>query len=124
MADPFAERMAQVRTRFAARLNDRVASLDAAVPGLVGDAPAVMQALEVAHRTAHDLCGVGPTIGFHETGKAARKVEQLLLTPLRAGRGLSADEAERVRSEIASLRAAGQIDLTQADLTSQNAIVE
>jgi HPt (histidine-containing phosphotransfer) domain-containing protein len=119
MADPFAERMAQVRTRFAAKLNDRVASLDTAVPGLVGDGPAIVQALEVAHRTAHDLCGVGPTIGFHETGKAARKVEQLLLSPLRAARGLSAQEAEHVRREIAALRAAAQ-----ADLETQNASVE
>jgi HPt (histidine-containing phosphotransfer) domain-containing protein len=77
-----------------------------------------MQALETAHRTAHDLCGVGPTIGFHETGKAARKVEQLLLSPLRAGCGLSAQEAEQVRREIAALRAAGQ-----ADLETQNVSV-
>lgn len=50
MADPFAERMAQVRIRFASKLSDRVASLDAAVPGLVGDGPAVIQALEVAQQ--------------------------------------------------------------------------
>jgi chemotaxis protein histidine kinase CheA len=119
MSDPFAERMAQVRIRFAAKLNDRVASLDVALPGLVGEGTATLQALETAHRTAHDLCGVGPTIGFHETGKAARKIEQILLAAVRDGRGLSADEADAARAGIGMLRAAGL-----ADLASQNAVEE
>jgi chemotaxis protein histidine kinase CheA len=119
MADPFVERMAQVRARFASRLNDRLTSLDAALPGLIGGGQSVMEALAAAHRTAHDLCGVGPTIGFHETGRAARKVEQILLAALRAGRGLSSAEGDNVRDGIAALRMAGE-----ADLQSQNVSVE
>ncbi len=119
MADAFAERMAQVRARFATKLQDRLAALDGAIPQLIGDGDAVRNALESAHRTAHDLCGIGPTLGFVDTGRAARQVEQLLLEPLRAGRGLADQEASVLRSKIEALRRAGQ-----AELQSHTASVE
>ena len=51
-----------------------------------------METLARAHRRAHDLCGVGPTMGFVATGQAARTIEQVLLAALKADRALTADE--------------------------------
>ena len=107
-SDPFAERFAAVRQRFASKLDSRIEEIEAAVPELGGG-----QAFDViarVHRRAHDLCGIGPTMGFVATGKAARTVEQMLLAPLKAGRALTADEVGRLRQEIAVLRSAARAE--------------
>ncbi len=104
--DQFAERIAAVRDRFAAKLDTRIDEIAAGVPEL-GNAGA-RETLARVHRRAHDLCGIGPTIGFVATGKAARTVEQTLLVPLRADRALTAEELARLRQEIAALRNAAR----------------
>jgi hypothetical protein len=110
-SDQFAERLAQVRARFASKLETRIASLDEAAPLLRGDGATAIETLAVAHRGIHDLCGVGPTIGFDATGRAARDIERVLLVPLRAGRGLNESEAAALREGIGALRAAARDDL-------------
>jgi chemotaxis protein histidine kinase CheA len=107
VSDLFAERFAAVRQRFAAKLDARIDEIEAAVPEL--DREGAQEKLAHAHRRAHDLCGVGPTMGFVATGKAARSIEQVLLAAIKAGRMLSGEEVARVRDGIALLRsAAGQ----------------
>jgi hypothetical protein len=118
-ADQFAERLAHVRARFAAKLRDRIAALDASLPSLSGHDATALDTLAIVHRSIHDLCGIGPTIGFAATGQAARQVEQILLKPLRAGRALTDDETSSLRSGIAVLREAATADLTANDMSPE-----
>ena len=104
MTDQFAERFAAVRERFAAKIESRIDEIEAAVP-LLGHGDGA-DALERAHRRAHDLCGIGPTMGFVATGQVARTVERLLLEPLKAGRTPNVEELALLPSLITALRQA------------------
>ena len=107
-SDLFAERFAAVRQRFVAKLDARIDEIEATVPAL--GAAGSLDVMARAHRRAHDLCGVGPTMGFIATGKAARSIEQLLLAALRAERALTADEIIRLTDGIAVLRSAASAE--------------
>src|SRR5580698_4136281 len=74
MNDPFAERLAAVRQRFIARLDGRIDIIASATQQ--ADWENELGTLELAHREAHGLCGVGQTLGFVGTGKVARTIEQ------------------------------------------------
>ncbi len=111
-SDVLAERIAAVRVRFAAKLEGRLNEI--AVPLRSGQEPADFAALVVAHREAHNLCGVGPTLGFHDTGKAARSVEQLLLAAVKAKRMLREDEIPVLQERIAALRSTASAELQSA----------
>jgi hypothetical protein len=102
MNDPFADRVAAVRRRFVAKLATRIDVIAAALPQPVCDDE--LEPLVLAHREAHSLCGVGETLGFVGTGKAARAIERLLLAAVTAGRALTDDEIPRLREGIALLR--------------------
>jgi chemotaxis protein histidine kinase CheA len=106
--DHFAERFAAVRERFTAKLTSRIDEIEATIPQLGDDG--AFDALARAHRRAHDLCGIGPTMGFVTTGQVARTVEQILLAPLKAERALTTDELARLRQEIVSLRTAARAE--------------
>ncbi len=110
--DQFAERFTAVKQRFAAKLDARIGELEAGIPALEsGDTIELLAAL---HRRAHDLCGIGPTVGFFATGQAARAIEQLLLTALKAGRTLTHDEIELLRTRLVALRAAANAEVGSA----------
>lgn len=111
MSDPFTERLALIRTRFASNLSRTIESVDSALPQLVGEGETVNAALATAHRSVHGLCGMGPTVGFVNTGKAARVVERILLQPLRAKRGLTQHEVTFVRKGLAELRNVAQAEI-------------
>jgi len=104
VSDLFAERFAAVRQRFAAKLDARIADIETAMPALRGGDGGEM--LARAHRRAHDLCGVGPTMGFVLTGQAARAIEKVMLAALKANRPLGADEVAQVTEGLAALRLA------------------
>src|SRR5262245_41582845 len=109
--DIFAERFAGVRKRFAARLPDRLDEIDAALPGLMGEGGEIAAAVHNAHRKVHDLCGIGPTLGFTATGQAARVCERILLQPFRGERGLTEQELARLKEGLVALRAAAANDI-------------
>jgi hypothetical protein len=109
VSDLFAERLAAVRQRFAAKLDARIADIEAAMPALRGGDGG--ETLARAHRRAHDLCGVGPTMGFVATGKAARAIEQIMLAALKADRPLAPDEVARVTDGLAALRSAAASEI-------------
>jgi hypothetical protein len=109
--DEFAERLAILRRRFADKLPGRLAEIDAALPALTGDGGAVAGAVYTAHRKVHDLCGIGPTLGFVATGQAARLCERILLQPSRGERGLTEQELVKLRDGLAALRAAAHNDM-------------
>jgi chemotaxis protein histidine kinase CheA len=112
MNDIFEERMAAVRQRFVAKLDARIDEIDLAIPQLGREGG--LDALKVVHRNAHGLCGIGPTLGFVETGKAARSIERLLLVAVKAERTLTADETTRVREGVALLRSTATAETGRA----------
>jgi chemotaxis protein histidine kinase CheA len=113
----FAERFAAVRQRFAAKLSSRIDEIEATVPEL--DREGSKETLARAHRRAHDLCGVGPTMGFVHTGKAARTIEQIMLAALKTNRPLTRDEVARVAGGIAALRSAAGAETSPAEINGQ-----
>lgn len=109
MNDPYAERIAAVRLRFAAKLDARIDGIECAMPQpgrAVGP-----DVLAQAHRHAHDLCGIGPTLGYVETAKVARSIEQLLLAAVKAERTLNDAETARMRDGIILLRSTATAEM-------------
>jgi HPt (histidine-containing phosphotransfer) domain-containing protein len=112
MSDPFAERVGAVRLRFVGKLDARIDVIASAMPQ--PGCEDALGALTLAHREAHGLCGVGQTLGFVETGKAARSIEQLLLAAVKAERTLTDDEVARLREGIALLRSTAAAEMRPA----------
>ncbi|HTS41112.1 MAG TPA: Hpt domain-containing protein [Xanthobacteraceae bacterium] len=101
---PCSERLARVRRRFASSLEDRILDTYAALPKLAGEGAAVMDIIARSYRRIHDIVGVGPTVGFSDTSRAARAVENVLLPAQSAGRGLNAEEIDRLKIALQALR--------------------
>jgi HPt (histidine-containing phosphotransfer) domain-containing protein len=112
MSDLFADRMAAIRRRFILELDARIDEIEFAVPQAGRDGE--FHILALAHRQAHGLCGIGPTLGFVGTGKAARLIEQLLLPAVKAERPLTDDEVPRLRESIALLRSTARAEIAPA----------
>ena len=102
--DPFAERLARVRQRFVSALESKIEDTYAAIPDLSGDTPAVTEAVEKTYRRMHNIVGIGPTVGFVGTGRAARSVEHILMLPQEAERGLNAEEIASFTKALHALR--------------------
>ena len=110
-SDLFAERLARVRQRFISSLESKIEDTYAALPKLSGDGRDVTRALEETYRRIHGIVGVGPTVGFAATGKAARTVENVLLGPYRATRVLASTEADALTKALHVLREAARQEL-------------
>jgi chemotaxis protein histidine kinase CheA len=113
MNDPFAERVAAVRARFAAKLDARIAVIESSITSQSGRA-AGPDILVQAHRNAHDLCGVGPTLGYVGTAKVARSIEQVLLAAVKAERMLNDDEVTFVRDRVVLLKSTAAAEMNSA----------
>jgi hypothetical protein len=109
--DPFAERIAVIRKHFASKLVARLGEIDASLPHLTGEGSTVIEAVVTTYRRIHDVCGVGPTVGFAETGRAARSLDAILAGPYRSERGLTAGELAALREGLDALRAAAKLDM-------------
>jgi chemotaxis protein histidine kinase CheA len=112
MSDVFAESMAAVRRRFATKLDARIDEIECARPQLGRESG--LDVVVLAHRQAHSLCGIGPTLGFVGTGWAARSIEQLLLGAINAKRALNDDEIPRLVEGIALLRSSASAEMNPA----------
>jgi len=109
--EPFTERLAKVRHRFASTLESKIEDAFVALPNLSGDGAEVAEAVGETYRRIHSIAGIGKAIGFAATGRAARSVENILMPAHYAGRGLKAEEAIALRKELQTLRAAAQREL-------------
>ena len=112
-ADPFTDRLARVRDRFAVSLEAKIDNTCAAIPQLsaLGPAAAATNAVAEAYRCVHGMVGVGPTVGFPETGRAAHDVEDVLRSPYREGRGLATAEIAQLTKTLQALREAAAREL-------------
>ncbi len=115
-AEQFAERMAQIRARFAAKLNNKIEDTDAALTVAVGDGRKAVDAVATIYRRFHEVCGIGPTIGFNQTGRVARTiVDEVLVTPFRSERGFTANEAARLKEGLEAFRIAARVDMKSTE---------
>jgi chemotaxis protein histidine kinase CheA len=103
-ADPFTDRLAKVRDRFASTLADKIDTTCTAIPQLSSVAPAAADAVAQAYRCVHGIVGVGPTVGFPASGNAARDVEIVLRTAQQERRGLTAGEIAQLTKTLQVLR--------------------
>jgi hypothetical protein len=110
-ADVFAERLAKIRNRFVAALPGRIDENDAALPRLIGDGIANVEAVAETYRRLHGIAGTGPTIGFPATGQAAREAEAVLIDAYRAQRALTPEESASLKDALTMLRRAAQTEL-------------
>jgi HPt (histidine-containing phosphotransfer) domain-containing protein len=108
--DPFLERLAKVRERFASTLAGKIDDSLAAVPKLSRAEAAIALVADI-YQQIHRICGVAPTVGFTATGKAARQVEEILIGAFRAKRALSAEEAGNLQEALARLKAEAHDEL-------------
>ncbi|MGC2781447.1 MAG: hypothetical protein WA418_38000 [Bradyrhizobium sp.] len=109
--DLFAEQLAKVRQRYASTLQGKIDDTYAALPRLVGEETAVVDAVGEAYRRIHGISGVGPTVGFVATGQAARATEAVLLAPYKGRRGLTTEEITRLETTLGALRETAQREL-------------
>lgn len=109
--DPFADRLARVRHRFVETLESKIEDAFAAIPTLLrgnAESPAATAAI---YRAVHGIVGVGPTVGFPETGRAAREVEDALRPAQQEVRGLTGDERLAFEERLNQLRATAHREL-------------
>jgi chemotaxis protein histidine kinase CheA len=104
--DVFDDRLTKVRRRFASKLQGRIDGTDALIPKLGGDTAGAAAAVGEAYRCMHSIVGIGSTVGFPATGRAAHEVEDLLRAAQNEHRGLSDDEISKLRERLIALRAA------------------
>jgi len=109
--DPFLDRLSRVRDRFAARLVSKIDETHAAIPQLSEAAPTPAAAVDEAYRCVHGIVGVGPTVGFPQSGRAARDVENVLRSPRSENRGLTAGEIQTLTAALHLLREAAAREL-------------
>ena len=119
--DIFADRVAKVRQRFVATLEAKIDETSAALPTLGGVTPpdAAAAAVAEAYRAMHAIVGIGRTVGFPDTGRAAHDCEDVLRSPYHAGRGLSDGEISLLTASLQSLRttAARELQSSSQSLT-------
>jgi chemotaxis protein histidine kinase CheA len=112
MSDPFTERLAAVRERFVAKFDARIGDIESAIPQLGREVG--LDTVVEAHRQAHGLCGIGPSLGYVETGKVARSIERMLLAAVKDKRPLADDEIVALRGEIVLLRSTAAAEMSSA----------
>lgn len=102
--DPYEDRLAKVRQRFASTLEGKIEDIYADLAQMAGEGGAAIEAIEASYRRVHGLCGIGPTVGFVQTGRVAREVETILLEAYRVHRGLTGAEMTRFKKKLHVLR--------------------
>jgi len=111
--DAFADRLARVRQRFVSTLECKIDDTYKAIPALSDTANpgAAATAVDQTYRCMHGLVGIGPTVGFPATGRAAHDVEDVLRSPQHERRGLTAAEFMAFETSLGVLREAAAREL-------------
>jgi chemotaxis protein histidine kinase CheA len=110
-ADVFADRLARVRQRFVSTLDSKIEDAYAAISKLSDVAPMATTSIVEVYRSIHGVVGIGPTVGFPSTGRAAREVEDVLRGPYQNRRGLTADEILLFEKRLCAFREAAAREL-------------
>jgi chemotaxis protein histidine kinase CheA len=109
--DPYTDRLSRVRRRFASTLQGKIEDACAAIPQLSAALPAAAPAVDAVYRCMHGIVGIGPTVGFPQTGRASHDVEDVLRSPQQQKRGLTDDEILAFEKCLHALREAASCEL-------------
>jgi hypothetical protein len=109
--DEFEVRLARVRHRFAISLGSKIKDAVIAVTEMRGDGDKAAHRVSESYRHLHEICGIGPTVGFTATGHAAEAAEAALMTAHDEKRGLHADEALQLCDALELLQGAATTEL-------------
>jgi hypothetical protein len=117
--DEVAEQIAVIRRRFSKKLSHKLREIDAALPSMLGKGRVAVDSVATIYRRLHDVCGVGPIVGFIETGRVARSASAVLIGPVRDQRGLTKDEVATLNEGLEALRSAAALDIASWRTTGQ-----
>lgn len=98
--EAYRERIAAIRSRFAARLFEEISMTVAVADDLTSSDPAVINEIANIYRRFHSVGGIGGTIGFDATGHAARTIDAILIDPFRDKRRLTVDEVAELKKGL------------------------
>jgi hypothetical protein len=109
--EPFDQRLAKVRNRFASTLEGKIKDNYDTLPRMATASADAIEPIAEAYRRLHAICAVGPTVGFHGTGKAARAAEAILLEAHLSRRALTGTEAASLKKALDAVWSAAQNEL-------------
>jgi chemotaxis protein histidine kinase CheA len=112
----FNDRLDAVRNKFASSLESKINGFDAELPQLSSIGTSAVEAVVKVYRGVHAICGIAGSVGFPETGREAKKVEDVLLGAYRGQRALAAAELTRLGEALGVLAAVSQKELAQKEL--------
>lgn len=110
-ADQFESRLAVVRHRFATTLESKIADVFVSADRMSRGNNVVVNDLSESYRHLHNICGIGPTVGFAATGEAARAAEATLMQAHRERRSLTEAEALNLKKALGRLQVAAASEL-------------
>jgi HPt (histidine-containing phosphotransfer) domain-containing protein len=73
------------------------------------------------YRGVHAICGIAGSVGFPETGREAKKVEDALIEAYRGQRALAAVELTHVDEALGVLTAVAQKELSRISAAASSA---
>lgn len=109
--DQFEGRLAIVRHRFATTLDSKITEVVASTDRMSRNKEGATKDLSASYRHLHNICGIGPTVGFATTGEAARAAEVALMLAYREHRGLTEAEVLNLKKALGRLRVAAASEL-------------
>jgi hypothetical protein len=110
-ADQFESRLAIVRHRFATTLESKITDVVVSTDRISRSEDGAIKDLSESYRHLHNICGIGPTVGFVTTSEAARAAEVALMPAYHERRGLTEAEVLSLNKALARLRAAAAAEL-------------
>jgi chemotaxis protein histidine kinase CheA len=122
LPDHFNQRIDMVRRRFASSLESKISDTYAELPQLSDAGAKAVDIVANAYRRIHAIRGIGGTVGFPETGRAAKDVEDVLVSAYRDQRALEIAEIARVRDTLDVLGATAQAELHATSRSSASNI--
>ena len=103
-ADQFEARVARVRHRFAATLENKIQTAMVSADRMSGNDASVIKYVAESYRHLHSMYGIGASVGFAATGEAAHAAEAALIQAYLEKRGPTENEVQRLKRALTQLR--------------------
>ncbi len=102
--DQFEIRLAWVRHRFATSLESTISDAGGAADQRTDGNLRILEHVSQSYRQLHNICGIGPTVGFLATGDAARDAKAALIQAYLEQRKPTQNEVISLKKALAKLR--------------------
>jgi hypothetical protein len=102
--DQFEVRLARVRHRFATALESKISDAVVSADHMTHDDHAALECVSKSYRELHNICGIGPTVGFTATGDAASTAKAALIRAYLEKRGPTESEILSLKRALGKLR--------------------